>query len=172
MSGNGQVTGFGIHLKVSSIEESRAFYEGYLGLKPVFAYGDEQFRSTIPSGVDTVPEKYRGVTYDVKGTKFEIADGHIAVSDAGVFKENLRSPKLTGMINVNSLVPFLNHPSVSDFPIRYYYWQTIEMVVRDPDGWILILIAPYSDYEFKEVSKHRPVETVSPGGDIHTEAVN
>jgi catechol 2,3-dioxygenase-like lactoylglutathione lyase family enzyme len=163
MSGNDQVTGLGVHLKVSSIEASRAFYEGYLGFKPIFAYGDEEFLAKVPSGTPTAPEQYHGVSYDVGGTKFEIADGHIAVSDPRVFKETLQSPKLTAMVQVKSLVPFLGSPAESGFPIRHYYWGTVEMVVRDPDGWIIILIAPYSENELEEVSKHRPVEAISPG---------
>jgi catechol 2,3-dioxygenase-like lactoylglutathione lyase family enzyme len=163
MPSNENVTGLGMHLKVASIKSSRSFYEDYLGFKPVFAYGDEEFLTTIPEGVPTAPEKYHGVTYEVGGSKFEIADGHIAVSDASVFEEQLKSPKITAMVQVKSLVPFLGNPAESSFPIRHYYWGTIEMVVRDPDGWIIILIAPHSDSEFQEVSKYRPIETVSPG---------
>ena len=39
------VTGFGVHVKVASIQKSREFYEGYLGLTPIFAYGSEDFRA-------------------------------------------------------------------------------------------------------------------------------
>jgi hypothetical protein len=52
------ITGMGVHLKVSSIEKSRKFYEQTLELTPIFAYGDDKFLATIPSGVSTAPEQY------------------------------------------------------------------------------------------------------------------
>ena len=44
------ITGFGNHLKVANITRSREFYES-LGFKPVFAYGDDAFRASLPSGI-------------------------------------------------------------------------------------------------------------------------
>ena len=45
-----ELTDFGTHLKVSDIKKSREFYES-LGFKPIFGYGDEEFRKTLPEGV-------------------------------------------------------------------------------------------------------------------------
>src|SRR5438105_943105 len=102
------VNGFGVHLKVAIIEASREFYERTLGFRPVFAYGDEAFRATIPEGVPTAPERYRGVTYEpIENCPFEIADGHIAVADRGVFTSLIESPKVSAMIRVASLMPLL-----------------------------------------------------------------
>ncbi len=159
-----QITGFGIHLKVKDIGASRKFYEGYLGLKPVFAYGDEAFRTTIPDGVGTAPERYHGVTYELSGgANLEIADGHIAVSDPAVFSDPLISPKASAMIKVASLVPFLDDKTYhATFPVRKYYWNTIELVLRDPDGFVIILIAPYSDPELAAVKAIMEVEIIDP----------
>ena len=157
------VTGLGVHLKVASISSSRAFYEDVLELVPVFAYGDTDFLDSVPSGTATAPEKYRGVTYEFPGgAKLEIADGHIAVADAAVFTDQIRSPKVSAMIQVSSLLPILEKGVTSKSAIKKYYWGTIEMVVRDPDGWVLVLIAPYSDAEFEAVGRHATVVVVDP----------
>jgi hypothetical protein len=30
---------------------------------------------------------------------------------------------------------------------RHYYWGTLEVVMKDPDGVVLVFIAPYSEEE-------------------------
>lgn len=160
-----QVNGIGTHLKVRDIAASRAFYEGVLGFTPVFAYGDQAFLDGIPDGVPTAPERYHGVTYEpMPNCPFEIADGHIAVPDRGVFDTPIASPKVSAMIRVASLVPLFERGVQPRFPIRHYYWGTIEMALRDPDGWVLIFIAPYSEAELEAVGKHSSVEEVTPNG--------
>lgn len=157
------VTGLGIHIKVASIDASRAFYENILELKPIFAYGDTEFLTTVPSGVPTAPEKYRGVTYEVGGARLEIADGHIAVSDEFVFSNRVDSPKVSAMVQVSSLVPLLeDRKLVPNSPVKKYYWGTIEMVVRDPDGWVIVLISPYSDAEWGRVAELTETLEVNP----------
>lgn len=160
-----EITGLGVHLKVKDITKSREFYES-LGFKPVFAYGDEAFRATLPAGVASAPERYRGVTYSINdNARFEIADGHIAVKDPGVFPEVIKSPKVSAMVNVASIVPALKNPLVRiTFPVRHYYWNTIEAAFRDPDGFVLVFIAPYSEEELLRVREITKVEEIRPGG--------
>ncbi len=155
-------TGIGIHLKVKDIKASREFYES-LGFLPSFGYGDEEFRKTLPQGCASAPEKYQGVTYKLKdGAEFEIADGHIA-SKTEVFGEQITSGKVTAMIRVESVVPVIaKYKDRIKFPVRKYYWGSIEVALRDPDGFVLVFIAPFSDQELTNVSKLTEVETINP----------
>jgi len=154
----------GVHLKVKSITESRKFYEDFLELTPVFAYGSDEFLKTIPSGVATAPERYSGIIYEISGgSKIEIADGHIAVKDQIIFIEPIESPKISAMLNVQSLVPLLKKGILGNKPkVTHYYWGTLETVVRDPDGWVIVLIVPFEDIEFAEVSKLASISVVKP----------
>ena len=162
-AGKVDIESLGIHIKVKSIEESRKFYET-IGFQPVFAYGDEGFLATIPSGVGTAPERYRGISYAVSnGGTLEIAEGHIAVKDKGVFKEVIKTPKVSAMVKVSSLVPLLESGALKPtFPVRRYYWGTIEVVVRDPDGWVLVFIAKDTPEELEAVKKLVTVEDIKP----------
>lgn len=148
-----EFTGIGIHIKVKDILKSRQFYED-LGFVPVFGYGDDAFRATLPEGCASAPERYHGVTYNLSDTsQLEIADGHIAVRK-DVFGESISSPKVSGMVKVASLVPIADKlKSLTTFPVRKYYWGTIEVAVKDPDGFVLIFIAPHSDEEYEALSK-------------------
>jgi len=161
-AGKVDIESIGIHIKVKSIEESRKFYET-IGFRPIFAYGDKRFLATIPSGVGTAPERYRGITYAVSnGGTLEIAEGHIAVKEE-VFKEVIKTPKVTAMVKVSSLVPLLESGALKpNFPVRKYYWGTIEVVVRDPDGWVLVFIAKDTPEELEAVKKLVTVEDIKP----------
>jgi len=158
-------TGLGLHIKVKDIERSRRFYES-LGFKPIFGYGDDAFRATLPEGCASAPERYRGVTYGLReGVDLEIAEGHIAVKPE-VFSEVIASAKISGMIKVASILPVLESKEVEiKFPVRRYYWGTIEVALRDPDGFVLVFIAPDSEEEYAAVSALVPVETVTYNGD-------
>lgn len=169
-----EITGLGLHVKVANIAKSREFYES-LGFKPVFAYGDEEFRSTLPKGMPSAPEKYRGMAFKLFGdpdskypvAELEIAEGHLAVKHKEVFREKIKSEKLTAMVRVKSIVPLFGNPLVKiKFPIRKYYWNTIEAAFRDPDGFVLIFIAPYSEEEFNRVLQFTDIEVVEPGKKI------
>lgn len=117
-----KITGFGAHIKVVDFDKSRNFYES-LGFKSIFAYGDEAFRKTLPKGVPSAPEKYRGMTFGIgESAKLEIAEGHIAIKDKQVFSEKIEGPKISAMINVDSLIPLFSNPNVDIiFPVRHYY---------------------------------------------------
>ncbi len=157
-----EFTGVGVHVKVKDIKKSRAFYEG-LGFTPIFGYGSEEYRKTLPDGCPSAPEKYQGVTYKLAdGAELEIADGHIAAKPE-VFGQQITSGKISAMVRVKSIVPVLEQcKDVIKFPVRKYYWGSIEVALRDPDGFVLIFIAPFSDEELAAVSKLVTVETVNP----------
>lgn len=159
------VTALGIHIKVADIDASRDFYERYLGLTPAFAYGDEDFLATIPDTATKAPDVYRGILYDLSPqAKLEIADGHIAVKHPAVFSEQIVSPKISAMVNVSSLVPLLESSARRPkSTVKHYHWGTVEMVLRDPDGFVVVLIAPYTEEEAAAVSRYVEVERVEAG---------
>lgn len=159
-----EFTGLGIHIKVKDIVKSREFYEG-LGFVPVFGYGDDAFRATLPKDCASAPERYRGVTYNLSdSSQLEIADGHIAVKPED-FDVKVHTAKISGMVRVESLLPLVDKlkPHMH-YPVKKYYWGTIEIAVRDPDGVVLVFIAPHSDEEYRALSKRvGEIEVVEPG---------
>lgn len=104
------------------------------------------------------------MTFEVPGgATLEIAEGHIAIPSRDVFIDSIISPKVSAMIKVQSLLPVLSNPNVSiTFPVRHYYWGTIEAALRDPDGFVLVFIAPYTEEELKRIREIREVETIAP----------
>jgi catechol 2,3-dioxygenase-like lactoylglutathione lyase family enzyme len=158
-----EITGFGTHIKVSNIKKSREFYES-LGFKPVFGYGDEEWRTGLPKGVASAPEKYRGIVFAIgNNAKLEIAEGHVGIKHQDVFKETIKNEKISAMVNVKSLLPLFTNKQVSlNFPIRHYYWGTLEAAFRDPDGFVLVFIAPYSEQEFNQIGKFTNIEVIKP----------
>lgn len=158
-----QVTGLGIHVKVADIWKSRTFYES-LGFRPVFGYGDDDFRASLPEECGSAPERYRGITYQLTDdVNYEIAEGHIAVKPE-VSKEVIASPKISAMIRVDSLVHILKNSNVGrNFPVRRYYWGTIEAAVRDPDGFVLVFIVQDTEEERAAVAELVDLETITAG---------
>ncbi len=68
------------------------------------------------------------------------------------------------MIRVKSIVPVIEaYKDRIKFPVRHYYWNSIEVALRDPDGFVLVFIAPFSEDELAAVSKLVDVEKVEPG---------
>ncbi len=155
-----EFAGIGIHLKVKDIQVSRDFYEK-LGFMPAFGYGSEEFRATLPQGCPSAPEKYQGVMYKLAdGAEYEIADGHIAAKPV-VFGETVTSGKISAMIRVKSIVPVIEaYKDRIVFPVRKYYWGSVEVALRDPDGLVLVFIAPYTEEELARVSKLIHVEII------------
>lgn len=133
------IKGIGVHIKVSDFTKSKDFYLN-LGFKPVFSYGTDQ----------EVQEDYNGMVFEHGGGKLEIADGHRAVKPE-VFDQKVDSSKVSLMIEVGSLTEILRrcekHGIKIEVPVRHYYWGTLELVVKDPDGVVLVFIAPYSQEE-------------------------
>lgn len=163
MGGQLTFTNFGVHLKVTDVQRSRRFYES-LGFVPEFGFGDDEFRASLPEGCGFSPEGYRGVIYrPAAGAEFEIAEGHPAVRP-GVFAELIPSSKISLMVRVESLVPLLRDRDLDMVaPVRHYYWGSIEAVMRDPDGFIVVFISPYSAEELAAVSALVAVEATSQG---------
>lgn len=157
------IQGLGTHIKVADIEKSREFYES-LGFKPVFGYGDVNFTDSLPEGVGSAPEKYRGMTFEISdSSNLEIAEGHIAVNDQDIFKTKISTPKVSAMVKVKSLVPLFTNKLVDiKFPVRKYYWGTIEVAFRDPDGYVLVFITPFTEKELVDISKFKEVEEINP----------
>lgn len=149
------IKGVGTHIKVSNFTKSKEFYEN-LGFIKVFEYGpDKTFQKNQAGNLISVPEEYNGVTFQHGECKLEIADGHRAVKPA-VFKEKLVSSKVSLMVSVDHVSDIIERCKKAEIPLavgpRHYYWGTIEVVVKDPDGLVLVFIAPYTLEKAKEVS--------------------
>jgi len=134
-------TKFGVHIKVKNIRISLKFYTA-LKFNPVFAYGDKNFLKhfdTIPNA----PEKYNGVVFDIGNSLLEIADGHLAV-EPEVFKETIINSKISAMIQVRSLSNIeklcIKNKIEVTVPRRKFPWGTTELVLKDPDGFVLVFI--------------------------------
>jgi catechol 2,3-dioxygenase-like lactoylglutathione lyase family enzyme len=129
----------GVHIKVKDFKKSEKFYKS-LGFKTVFEYGPNK----------KVREDYNGAVFEHKGAKLEIANGHRAVNP-DVFREAIMSSKLSLMISVNSLGEVIKlckrHKIKIAVGPRHYYWGTLEMVIKDPDGVVLVFIAPFTQSE-------------------------
>ncbi|HVX92904.1 MAG TPA: VOC family protein [Candidatus Dojkabacteria bacterium] len=137
------VNKFGIHLKVRDIYKSYSFYSVF-NLPSVFCYGDLDWIKTIQKtnpSIGNALEKYNGVTFDIQGALFEIADGHVAVKPE-VFKENIPNSKVSAMLDVESVDNIVKICHENNFDIvvepRVFPWGTKEVVIKDPDGFILV----------------------------------
>jgi hypothetical protein len=133
------ITGIGTHIKVKDFQKSKWFYKT-LRFQQVFAYGPNE----------PVKERYNGIVFAVGNAKIEIGEGHVAVKPE-VRMETVKSSKMSLMINVDNIHDLLdickqNKIDVTVGP-RHYYWNTIEVVLIDPDGVRLVFIAPYTKEE-------------------------
>lgn len=135
------ISNIGVHIKVAYFAKSKKFYED-LGFKKVFEYGP----------TCEVKEEYSGIVFQHGNTKLEIADGHRAVKKV-VFAEKVTSSKISLMIGVDRLSDFISLCKLNGIALavepRHYYWGTLEAVVKDPDGTVLVFIAPYDQKEAK-----------------------
>lgn len=144
----------GTHIKVADFAKSVRFYE-MLGFTKVFEYGpNKTFQKDANGNLVSAPESYRGMTFSHGGCKLEIADGHRAVKPE-VFKEKVKSSKISLMILVDSISGLLDRCKKANIPLavgpRHYYWGTLEVVLKDPDGVVLVFIAPYTEEEAKKI---------------------
>lgn len=148
------IAGIGVHIKVANFAKSKAFYEA-LGFGKAFEYGpDKTFEKDPQGNLLSAPEVYRGMVFQHGGGKLEIAGGHRAVKPA-VFKERVSTSKLSLMINAERIGDLIARCKKASIPLavgpRHYYWGTLEVVVKDPDGVVLVFIAPYSEKEANKV---------------------
>lgn len=138
------IKAIGTHIKVSNFAKSKQFYQN-MGFKTVFAYGPNQ----------PVKEIYHGLVFEHGGCKLEIANGHRAVKPS-VFKQTVASSKISLMIYVKDLKPIISRAKKANIKLavspRHYYWGTLELVITDPDGVVLVFIAPYSKSAAKNLN--------------------
>lgn len=129
---------FGIHIKVKDFDRSCEFYTEF-GFKPGFAYGPKEFTKQFSCPVAL--EKYRGVSFGIGDAIFELGEDHIAVKRE-VFNQEITSSKVSAMVDVDSVAKIREICEKNDFEIAKaevdYPWGTRELVVRDPDGFILV----------------------------------
>ena len=138
-----KIDGIGVHIKVRQFEKSVEFYNA-LGFKKVFEYGPNK----------EVKEDYNGVVFDSGSGKLEIAQGHRAIKTS-VFKESVKSSKISLMINVSDVSLVIGKAKKAGIKLavnpRHYYWGSLEVVIKDPDGVILVFISPYSEELAKKI---------------------
>lgn len=134
----------GTHIKVIDFEKSLKFYT-LLGFTKVFEYGPTK----------QVKEDYSGAVFEHGGGKIEIADGHRAVKPE-IFKQVVPSSKISLMIETDSIEDIINICIENGIDIavgpRHYYWGKLEVVVKDPDGTILVFTMPYDEIVAKKIS--------------------
>lgn len=137
------VSRFGIHIKTKDFARSYDFYKKF-GFKEEFAYGPKEFLESLPKEIPTAPENYCGVTFNLGGAMFELGENHIAIKPE-VFKEAIKSSKVSAMLDVESVEEIIAICEENNFEIAKeptnYSWGTREVVVRDPDGFILVFRA-------------------------------
>ena len=129
------ITALGINLKVADLVRSQAFYEA-IGFQQLGAFEG-------------------GVIYGVGGvTLLELNASHPAVA-AEVFPSRITTAKTSLMVHVPSLLPVLAAAERAHIPLavppRRFPWKTIEVVVRDPDGFVVVFIAPETPEESRAV---------------------
>lgn len=133
-------TKLGVHIQCADIYKSLNFYRN-LGFKPVFAYGRTDFLNQFPTDMATAPENYNGVSFGIGNAVLELAEAHVAVKPE-VFQEKIESSKVSLFIDVNSLKIFQKRCFQRDIkisvPARHFHWGSTELVVKDPDGLILV----------------------------------
>lgn len=129
------ITALGVHLKVADLARSQAFYETF-GFRRLGTFPD-------------------GVIYGIGGVALlELNARHPAVQPE-VFQSRLTTAKTSLMVNVRSLMPVLTAAKRAHIPLavppRRFPWKTIEVVVRDPDGFVVVFIAPHTEDELQKV---------------------
>ncbi|MFH1533613.1 MAG: VOC family protein [Nitrospirota bacterium] len=149
------IQSIGVHIKVSDFAKSKVFYET-LGFTKVFEYGpDKTFQKDEKGNLISATEAYHGITFSCGGARLEIADGHRAVKPE-VFRESICSSKVSLMVNIEKISDLLKVCKEANIPPvvgpRHYYWGTLEVVIKDPDGFVLVFIAPYSEEEAIAIS--------------------
>ena len=149
------IKGIGTHIKVADFEASRKFYEA-LGFEKSFEMGPKiPFKKDATGNLISVPEDYQAIDFVYGGCKLEIADGHRAVKPE-VFKEKVTSSKISLMIPVDSLEDIIDRCKNNGIELavgpRHYYWGTLELVVKDPDGVVLVFIQPYDEETAKKLN--------------------
>jgi len=141
----------GVHIKVKNFHKSFGFYNA-LGFNKVFEYGPGK----------KVEEDYNGAVFEHGGGKIEIADGHRAVKRS-VFKKSMQSSKISLMINVSDISKIMVKAKKAGISLslgpRHYYWGTLEIVIKDPDGVVLVFVSPYTKSVAKKIKADESYST-------------
>lgn len=139
------IKSMGTVVKTKDLARSRAFYVA-LGFQVTFEIGPDK---EIKSGTDRV-----AIFGSETGGKFELTDAHPAIKPA-VFQESIPSSKISMMFEVDSLADIIDRaktlgvePSVG---VRHYYYGTLEVVFKDPDGMVIVFIEPYTEESAKNL---------------------
>ncbi len=139
------IMSMGTVVKTKDFTKSRAFYEA-LGFVITFEIGPDK---EIKSGQDRVV-----IFGSETGGQFELTDAHPAIKP-GVFQEDISSSKISMMFKVDSLADIIARaraigvePAV---PVRHYYYGTLEVVFKDPDGMVIVFIEPYTEESAKKL---------------------
>jgi len=142
----------GTHIKVKDFQKSQDFYAKILQMPKIFEYGP-QFKEVTDQHA---PEVYQGMIFDTGAGILEIANGHRSVKK-DVHSEEIQSSKVSAVIQVKSLVPVINQCKENNVSLavepRRFYWGTIELVLLDPDGYRLVIVAQNTPEEAEAVNK-------------------
>lgn len=138
------IKSIGTVIKTRDFARSRAFYLA-LGFQVMFEIGpDKEIKSkdsVVIFGSET-------------GGKFELTDAHPAIKPS-VFQEIVPSSKISMMFEVDSLADILARARTMGLepavPVRHYYYGTLEVVFKDPDGVVLVFIEPYTEESAKKL---------------------
>jgi hypothetical protein len=81
------------------------------------------------------------------GGKFELTDAHPAIKPS-TFAEAVASSKISMMFEVESLSDIIERAKSMGYEpavgVRHYYYGTLEVVFKDPDGMVIVFIEPYT----------------------------
>lgn len=136
------ITALGVHIKVADLARSQAFYEAF-SFQQIGAFEG-------------------GIVYGVGGVALlELNDRHPAVA-SDVFQRPITTAKTSLLLKVPSLIPVLMaaeraHISLA-VPPRRFPWKTIEVVFRDPDGFVVVFLTPDTATEFRAVQARTAVD--------------
>jgi catechol 2,3-dioxygenase-like lactoylglutathione lyase family enzyme len=141
------ITALSVNIKVVDLARSRAFYEAF-GFQQLGAFEG-------------------GVIYGVGGVALlELNARHPAVA-AEVFQTRITTAKTSLMVHVPSLLPVLTAAEQAGIPLavppRRFPWKTIEVVVRDPDGFVVVFIAPDTPEESRAMQARTSHDLDRPG---------
>ncbi|MGI8913962.1 MAG: VOC family protein [Chloroflexota bacterium] len=129
------ITALGVNIKVADLVRSQAFYEAV--------------------GFQLIATFTGGVIYGVGGVALLELNAHHPTVAAEVFQTRITTAKTSLMVHVPSLLPVLTAAEQAGIPLavppRRFPWKTIEVVVRDPDGFVVVFIAPDTPEESQAV---------------------
>ncbi len=138
------IKSMGTVVKTKDFAKSREFYVT-LGFRVDFEIGPDK---EIKSGNDRVV-----IFGSESGGKFELTDAHPAIKPS-TFAETIISSKISMMFEVESLGDIMERAKSMGYEpavgVRHYYYGTLEVVFKDPDGMVIVFIEPYTEEKARE----------------------